>query len=62
MTDFKVGDRVEFDARDCVNVGTVMEYAEYTGVPDQMSRVVIVETDDEKWAMHPDSLRLVEDV
>lgn len=57
MTDFKVGDKVEFDAKDCVNIGTVVERAE---APMVSLEVVIVETEDDVWAMHPDSLRLVE--
>lgn len=56
MTDFKVGDRVEFDAKDRVQIGTVIERAE---APQLSLEVVIVETDDKTWAMHPDSLRLV---
>ena len=54
---FEKGQRVEFDAKDCVQVGIVIERAE---APQLSLEVVIVETDEETWAMHPDSLRLVE--
>ena len=59
---FKVGQRVEFDAKDRVNIGTVIEYAD---APKVGLEVVVVEVDDGLggyWAMHPDSLRLIEDV
>ena len=56
---FEVGQRVEFDAKDCVQVGTVSERAE---APQLSLEVVIVNTDDgSTWAMHPDSLRLVQE-
>ena len=60
MTDFKLDDRVEFDAKDRVNVGTVVEHHSYPIL--NLEVVVIVNTDDgETWVMHPDSLRLVQE-
>lgn len=60
MTNFKVGDRVEFDGKDRVNVGTVISRA---NAPVVKLEVVVVEVDGEVevWAMHPDSLRFVQE-
>lgn len=59
MMNFEEGQRVEFDAKDCVNVGTVIERAD---APMINLEVVVVQTDDDEiWAMHPDLLRPVED-
>ena len=59
MTKFELGQRVEFNARDCVQVGTVVERAE---APQLSLEVVIVDTEDgSTWAMHPDSLRFVQE-
>ncbi len=58
---FETGQRVEFTARDRVIIGTVVEYK---GAPAINKEVVVVQVKGEGgyWAMHPDSLRLVEDV
>ncbi len=57
---FEKGQRVEFDAKDRVNVGTVDSRAD---APTLGLEVVVVKTDDDEiWVMHPDSLRLVEEV
>lgn len=52
---FEKGQRVEFTARDCVQMGTVVEHAK---APNLSLEVVIVEPAEETWAVHPDSLRL----
>lgn len=60
MMNFKVGQRVEFDAKERVYTGTIVHLG--FDSPSPVLETMIVKTDEDgKWSVHPKMLRLMED-